>query len=148
MTIGAPDHVRLSDDAHSRYTWKRLVEASIAAADGVLYTLIDQAFEGVLVSFSSRCVYNETRYLIYVDDIEIQDIRPKTLWDSHMFRKPDSSFDITGLSVYDEINNKFNIWFYTHFKCYVKKSVKVTGWQDSGVVKQILYPMIYYLERD
>jgi len=147
MAIGAPDHVQLSDDAHTRYTWRRLLEASVNAVSGVTYTLIDQAFEGVLISFSSLCTYKGTRYRIYVDDVLIQELRPETLWGSYNFRNPASGFAITGLNIYDEINNLFDVWFNTHFKCYVKKGVKVEGWQGSGANKFIQYPMIYYLER-
>lgn len=147
MAVGAPDHIRLADDAHSRYTWKWELAASIMANDATLYTLIDTDFEGVLISFSSTCKYTDTRYRIYVDDVETQELRPIVLWQSHRFRQPPQGFDITGVQIYDEINDLYGVWFYTHFKCYVKKNVKVDVYQNSGGVIQILYPMIYYLER-
>lgn len=147
MARGAPDHIRLSDDAHSRYTWKWKLAGSQNCVSGVPWDCIDEKFEGILISFSSYCEYKSTRYKIYVDDILIQELRPEVQWESHKFRHPDSGFDITGISMYDEVNDKYALWWQSHFKCYVRKSVKVEAWQGSGGLVWIKYPMIYYLER-
>ena len=147
MARGAPDHIRLSDDAHSRYTWRWLQEAGIISASGTLYTLIDEKFEGVLISFSILCRYRACRFRIYVDDIEILDFRPETVFNSYHFRHPGAGLDIVGLSIYDDVNLKYALWFQTHYKCYVKKSVKITGWQGSGAPVQMFYPLMFYLER-
>lgn len=147
MARGAPDHIRLSDDAHSRYTWRWQLGAAVNQASGVTYTPIDESFEGILISFSSYCEYNQTRFRIYVDDILIQEMRPGILFGNMRFRQPASGLDITGVNMYDDVNKKYALWWQSHFKCYVKKSVKIEAWQGSGGNIWVAYPQINYLER-
>jgi len=123
------------------------VEVSVNSVTNVTYTPIDIDFEGVLISFSSTNAWADTRYRIYVDDVEIQELRATTLWTSHRFRTPGQGFDITGVSIYDEINKLFGVWFYSHFMCYVKRNVRIEHFQNSGGNILVMFPTIYYLAR-
>ena len=147
MAVGAPDHIRLADDAHSRYAWRWKVESSKNLADSVLWTLQDLSFEGVLIDFAVYTDYNLTDFKIYVDDINIQNLTPEWLFVQRMLRHPGGGNDLVGVSRFDVINDHYSVWWQSHFKCYVKRSVKITAYQESGALKWIKYPVVHYLER-
>ena len=147
MTVGSPDHVRLSDDAHSRYTWKWNIKGPTNLPDGVTVTLFDIDFEGVLAAITCWTDYKSTVYQIFVDGVLIMDFWPEWIFEYWMLRNPGCGMDIVGISRYDEVNDIYNLWWQSHFKCYVKNNIKVTAKQDSGAPQTAKITSITYLKR-
>lgn len=146
MPIGAPDHTRLSDDAYSHYIWTRGDLTSVNLNDGIETTLIDDSYIGVLGVLIFEVNWNATNVTIYVDGNLIDQINPFAWWDTNKGAFAD--FDaFWGMLRYDDVNPKYTFLWNPHFKCYVKRSFKVTGQQWSGVMKTLKVNHYIYLER-
>jgi len=146
MAIGAPDHTRLADDAYAHYRWTRGALVNVNLPDGVETTLFDDSYIGVLGVLIFECNWNATNVNLYVDDNLIDQINPFSWWDSNKgsFANYDTFW---GMLRYDDINSQYTFLWNPHFKCYVKRSFKVTGQQWSGVVKTLNLNHYIYLER-
>jgi len=146
MPIGAPDHTRLSDDAFSHYQWRQLRSGvNIPLISTVETTIIDISLTGVVGVFITSLSYNDIRINIYVDDIELGYQTP--LWQSHKARMYSGGNNlIWGLNKYDIVNDWFIMFWDAGFRCYVKKSFKITALQFSGVNKSVNNYSLTYLE--
>jgi len=124
MAHGAPDHTRLSDNAYAHYSYQRPWAAGWVILPGDERSLYDFDLVGVFGLASMR-VNNKYALLdIEVDGIEIFLGSPDYAFSSHGFYK--GALDgVTGVSIFNEIDNDYTLWFKTDWNVYVHNHLKI-----------------------
>jgi len=127
MAHGAPDHTRLSDDAFSHYEYnyvdgfnwnlivnerRSLVDIDLIGIFGISYALMDN---------------NQAIFRIEIDGREIFENDAKTLF-TELQIYGGKIKGVLGATVYDEVNDKYSLWYHNDWKIYVHNHLKIEIW--------------------
>ena len=124
MAHGAPDHTRLSDDAFSHYKYNYVPNGGWNLLALERQSLVDIDLVG-LFGITYVVMNNNGTYLrVEIDEREVFELAPKTVFrDLQLYGGKIKG--IFGASVYDEVNNKYSIWYHTDWKIYIHKHLKI-----------------------
>ena len=124
MAHGSPDHTVLSDDAYSHYEYNYVSSGGWNILATQRRSLIDIDLVGIF-GITFMLVNNKGAYLrIEVDGRQIFELAPSTVFtDLQLYAGKIKG--IMGVSTYNEIDNKYSLWYHTDWKIYVHKHLLV-----------------------
>ena len=127
MAHGAPDHTRLSDDAFSHYEYNYVPGGGWALLALERRSIVDIDLVGIF-GIAFALVNNKGSYFrIEVDGREVFELAPSTVF-TQLQCYNGKVKGVVGSTIYDEVNDKYSIWYHTDWKIYVHKHLKVEVW--------------------
>lgn len=127
MPHGAPDHVRLSDNAYSHYKynhvpgsgWAMIINEHRAVVDIDMVGLFGEVF---------MLVNNKEAYLrIEIDGREIFELSAGDIFRYYGLYKGALN-GIIGSSIYNEIDDKYSAWYNNNWNIYIHEHLLVEIW--------------------
>ena len=146
MAHGAPDHIRLSDDAHSHFRWFRIWYDPVAIVSGIPLQLFYLTGVKTMGSLFVQTDWKDMYVSIHIDGFNIDVAQPSAIWDDRLFSAAGNAPGWS-ISQYDEVNNKYCLFWNPQFKCYVHKSITIVVFHTAGVNKQMNMAQLVYLEK-
>ena len=146
MAHGAPDHIRLSDDAHAHFRWFRVWVDPVAIVSGVVTQMFYLTGVKTMGSLFIQTDWKELSVRIHIDGVNIDITTPKDIWDDRLFSAAGNAPGWS-ISQYDEVNNKYCLFWNPLFKCYVHKSIQINVYHTAGVNKQMNMAQLVYLQK-
>jgi len=124
MAHGAPDHTRLSDDAFAHYEYNYVPGGGWALIALERRSIVDIDLVGIF-GIAFALVNNERAWLrIEVDGREIIELDPRGVFrDLQIYNGKIKG--VVGSTIYDEVNDKYSIWYHNDWKIFVHKHLKV-----------------------
>ena len=125
MAHGAPDHIQISDDAYSHYTFTRLFPVAAGIGGFATITPVNENFVGV---FGNSIIAMDSPDLIirvYIDTVRIFDISARFTMNNLFLEDRAKEFDY-GLSCYNPTDGEFCVWINTNYNVYVNNNLTIT----------------------
>ena len=124
MPHGAPDHTRLSDDAHSHYQYTYISGGGIPVPSLARYDLVDIDMVGIF-GIAFLLSDNKGTYLrMEVDGRQIFELAASDVFKDIGLGKG-GLHGVIGSSMYDEVNDKYSLWYNNDWRIYVHNHLLV-----------------------
>ena len=124
MAHGAPDHIRLSDDAFSHYDFHRPTSGVWVMGAGETRNLVDLDMVGVFGLVFMVVDNNESLLRVEVDGREVFEIDVRAAFATRQLYWG-ALGGIIGVTTYDEINDHYSLWFNANWKIYVHNHLTI-----------------------
>lgn len=124
MAHGAPDHTRLSDDAFSHYEYNYTSGGLWLIAPGDSRSIVDLDLVGVFGICYVLMDNKRSYFRVVIDGRKIFELSPQAVFEDLQLYGGKISGAL-GVSTYDDVNDKYSLWYHTDWKIYVHNHLKV-----------------------